>query len=110
MADIPLSFSEAQAFFSFLLGKNKLSARSNNVVTDGLMPLFIRGKGCYGKSAADAYNAVTEYYTHNSSNEANAPDGSADMKKREARSLLLSDNLAENIEKGKKAISDYLTR
>lgn len=110
MADIQLSVSEAQAFFAYLLGKNKLSTRAHNLINDSLLGLFIRGKGCYGKSAADAYNAITEYYTHNSSAESNAADGSADMKKREARSLLLSDNLTEYLERGKKAIADYLTK
>jgi len=110
MAEIPLSFTQAQGFFIALLSKGKLSARSHNLVNDNLMPLFVRGKGCYGQTAADCYNAVTEYFTHNSSNEANSPDGSADMKKREARSMLLSDKLMESIEAGKKMLGDYHTR
>ncbi len=110
MASIPLTFSDAQAFFIAMLSKGKLSTRSHNLVNDSLLPLFVRGKGCYGQTAADAYNAVTEYFTHNSSIEANSPDGSADMKKRDARSMLLSDKLMESIEQGKKALSEYHTR
>jgi len=110
MAGIPLTFSQAQSFFAFLLGKNKLSTRSFNLVNNSLLPLFWKGKGCYGQTAADVYNAVTEFYTHNSSIEANSPDGSADQKKREARTLLLSDDLSETIEKGRKAYVDYNAR
>ena len=110
MADIPLTFTQAQSFFAALLGKTKLSTRAFNLTNEHLMPLFIRGKGCYGKTAADAYNAVTEYFTHNSSIEANAPDGSADQRKREARAMLLSDTLAESLERGRKALVDYSAR
>lgn len=110
MAGIPLTFTQAQSFLAFLLGKNKLSTRAYNTVNDSLLPLFLRGKGCYGATAADCYNAVTEHYTHNSSIEANSPDGSADQKKREARTLLLSDDLNETIEKGRKAYVDYNAR
>lgn len=110
LADKPLSFTQAQSFFAALVGKSKLSTRAFNVVNENLMPLFLRGKGCYGQTAADAYNAVTEYYTHNSSIEANAPDGSADQRKREAREMLLSDKLAESMERGRKAIAEYSAR
>ena len=110
MADKPLSFTEAQAFFASLLGKGRLSTRAFNVVNESLMPLFLKGRGCYGQTAADAYNAVTEYYTHNSSLEANAPDGTADQRKREARQMLLSDSLAESMERGRKMIADYSAR
>ena len=110
MAEIPFSFSQAQGFFAALVGTGKLSTRAYNVVTENLMPLFMRGRGCYGQSAADAYNAVTEHYTHTASIEANAPDGSADQRKREARQMLLSDKLGEHIEKGRKALSDYMSR
>jgi len=110
MADIQLSFTQAQSFFAALVGKAKLSTRAFNVVNEGLMPLFLKGRGCYGQTAADAYNAVTEYYTHNSSLEANAPDGTADQRKREARQMLLSDTLAESMERGRKAIAEYSAR
>jgi hypothetical protein len=110
MADIPLSFTQAQSFFAALVGTAKLSTRAFNVVNEGLMPLFLKGRGCYGQTAADAYNAVTEHYTHNSSLEANAPDGSADQRKREARQMLLSGKLEESMERGRKAIADYSAR
>lgn len=107
MADVPFSFTQAQSFFASLVGTSKLSTRAFNVVNESLMPLFLKGRGCYGQTAADAYNAVTEYYTHNTSIEANAPDGTADQRKREARRLLLSDTLAETMERGRKALVDY---
>lgn len=110
MASIPFTMSQAESFFAALVGTAKLSTRAFNVVKESLMPLFIRGRGCYGKTAADAYNAVTEYYTHNSSLEANAPDGSADQRKREARQMLLSDKLPEIMERGRKALTDYASR
>lgn len=110
MAEIPLTLTQAQSFFTALVNKGKLSTRSYNLVNDSLLPLFLRGKGCYGQTAADAYNAVTEWYTHNSSNEANAPDGSADQRKREALAMLLSDKLPETIEQGRKAYMDYLSK
>lgn len=110
MAGVPLTFSQAQSFFTALLGKGKLSTRAYNTVNDALLPLFMRGKGCYGESAADAYNAVTEYYTHNGSAEANAPDGSADQKKREALSLLVSNDLNETLERGRKLYVDYCAK
>ncbi len=86
------------------------STRSFNVVNESLLPLFIKGRGCYSQSAADAYNAVTEHFTHTGTLESNAPDGSADMKKREARQLLLSDKLRETIENGQKMLSDYQSK
>lgn len=107
LASIPFTFTQAQSFFASLVGTSKLSTRAFNVVNESLMPLFLKGRGCYGQTAADAYNAVTEYYTHNSSIEANAPDGTADQRKREARRLLLSDTLAEIMERGRKALADY---
>ena len=110
MADIPFTMSQAESFFAALVGTAKLSTRAFNVVKESLIPLFIRGRGCYGQTAADAYNAVTEYYTHNSSLEANAPDGTADQRKREARQMLLSDKLSENMERGRKALAEYSAR
>lgn len=110
MADLNMSFTEAQAFFASLVGTAKLSTRAFNTVNESLMPLFLKGRGCYGKTAADAYNAVTEYYTHNSSLEANAPDGTADQRKRTAKQMLLSDKLQEHIERGRKAIVEYSAR
>lgn len=110
MAGTPLTASQAQYFFAALVGTSKLSTRAANLVSNSLLPLFNTGRGCYGKSAADAYNAVTEFYTHNSSAEGNAPDGSADMRKREARKLLLAPDLAATLEKGRKALADYLAK
>lgn len=110
MAGIPLTASQAQQFFAALVSAGKLSTRGANLASDKLVPLFLKGRGCYGQTAADAYNAVTEYYTHNSSAESNAPDGAADLRKREARTLLLSDELPATLEKGKKLLADYLAK
>lgn len=111
LSEIPMSFSDAQAFFVALVGTSKLSARAYNVVNDGLLAEFNRpDRGTYGKSAACCYNAVTRYYTQNGSAEANAEGGTSDNRKREAKELLLSDKLREAIEKGKKSIADYLAK
>ena len=106
MASIPLTKGDAEGFFAALIGGSKLSTRANGVIQEGLLPLFTKGRGCYGESAADAYNAVTEYYTHNGTAEANAVGGTSDNRKREAKSLLLSASLMERIETGKKLLAE----
>jgi hypothetical protein len=111
MSQIPLTVADAMAFFTALLSTGKLSTRSYNVVNESLLVQFRNeSKGTYGKSAADAYNAVTYHYTHNASAEANAPEGGADWKKRDALEMLLSDSLAETLEKGRKMLADYLQK
>ena len=111
MASHPMTNRQAQAFFVALLAKGeKLSTVAYNRAIEGLAPLFTRGKGVKGISRADAYCAVTEYFTHNASAESNAPEGSADNYKREARQLLLSDKLDEMLVKGEKLMVDYLAR
>ncbi len=89
---------------------SKLSARAYNLAKDKLMPLFYRGKGCFGRTAADAYNAVTEHFTHECDAESNAEGGTADAYKRQARAILTGDALPETIEKGRKMISEYLAK
>ena len=105
LAEIRLSKSDAEGFFAALIGGSKLSTRANGIIQESLLPLFSKGRGCYGESAADAYNAVTEYYTHNGTVEANSVGGTSDNRKREAKELLLSDSLMEKIEKGKELIA-----
>ena len=89
-----------------MIGGEKLSTRANGVIQEGLLPLFSKGRGCYGESAADAYNAVTEFYTHNGTVEANSVGGTSDNRKREAKEMLLSDSLMEKIEKGKALVAN----
>jgi hypothetical protein len=111
MSEIPMTVGEAQAFFVALVGTSKLSTRAYNVANEGLLAEFNNPSlGTYGKSAADAYNAVTRYYTHNGSAEANAEGGTSDIRKREAKEMLLSDSLAEKLEKGRKALAEYLAK
>jgi hypothetical protein len=110
LAGIEMTLEQAQRFFAALLVKGeddaKLSRVAYNRVEGDLSSLFVKGKGNYGVSAADAYNAVTEYYTHNYSEEANAPGGTADNCKRNAKEMLLSDKLPATLERGKQLLMD----
>lgn len=111
LSQIGMTVSDAMAFFVALLCTGKLSTRAYNVVNESLVPQFHNvSKGTYGKSAADVYNAVTYHFTHNASAEANAPEGGADWKKRQALQALLSDELPEMLEKGRKALAEYLAK
>jgi hypothetical protein len=110
LANVEMTLEQAQRFFAALLVKGeddaKLSRVAYNRVEGDLSSLFVKGKGNYGVSAADAYNAVTEYYTHNYSVEANAPNGTADNFKRNAKEMLLSDKLPATLERGKQLLMD----
>lgn len=111
MSEIPFTQNEATYFYSYLLSsgvdsEKKLATRGRNVIEEGLIPLFKNGRGIFGENAADVYCAVTEYYTHKGSIESNSSGGSADMKKRTCKSLLLSNKLQEYIEIGRKAYMD----
>lgn len=109
MGNEGMTQADATAFFAALLCKGeRLSTRSANLANEELLSLFVRGKGNYGKTRADAYNAITEYYTHNGTAEANAPGGTSDNRKREAKALLLSDKLNVEIERGRKLLADYI--
>lgn len=118
MSSIELSREQAKGFFASLFMKEKkdeagrvvyeLSKRAANTISEDLLRLFSKGRGCFGKSAADAYNAVTEHYTHNGTAEANAPGGTSDTYKRAAKEALLSDKLGETIYKGQKAFAESL--
>lgn len=115
MAEIEMNAEKALAFFYSLLtqgaGEKRLSTRSYNVSNDELMAQFSNAaKGTYGKSAADAYNAVTYVYSHDTSLESQAPGGSADNRKRLARELLLSATLDAQIERGRKLGAEYIAR
>lgn len=109
MSDIPFSTSQAAYFYAYLLtdGKGTLSTTSFNIIENSLLRLFKQGAGNLGDNGADIYCAVTEYYTHKGTLESNNAGGSSDTKKRKCKSLLLSDNIQEIIEKGKKIYLDY---
>lgn len=107
MHEIKVTKDDARAFFAALLtSQSKLSKTAYNTVNDELFPLFVKGRGCYGETGADLYNAVTEHYTHNGTAEANAPGGTSDTRKREARAAILSDNFSAALERGKKLLME----
>ena len=64
-----LDEKKAQSLFTGFLMRNNpkqgLSTRCLNTV-DSLNTLFKKGKGNRGENYADAFSAVTDYYTHNS--------------------------------------------
>jgi hypothetical protein len=110
LAGITMNREDAKGFFASLLftSGDKLSTRATNLISEALLPLFSKGRGCYGVSAADAYNAVTEHYTHTSTAESNSPGGTADNYKRDAKAKLLSDKLPLLIEGGKRLFAQSL--
>lgn len=65
---------QAESIFAAWLGDNELpmSTRLANIV-QRLKALHIGGKGNKGETALDAFNAVTEYYTHESAGETKDP-------------------------------------
>ncbi len=72
LASMPCNGQEAQAFFAGLLmdGEGRkvsegLSTVSRNKV-DRLVVLFATGKGNHGKDWSDVFQAVTDFYTHES--------------------------------------------
>lgn len=105
-----LSFGQAQAFLMALLSGKVLSTTAYNKANTVLAGFNTPALGTYGKTAADVYNAVTHYFTHNGTLEANAQGGTSDFYKREAKSALLSDELDEFIERGEKAMAEYLAK
>lgn len=65
----PMARYDARPFFAGLLAngeKEEMSTRRANQ-TDRLVSLFIGGRGNAGQTRADAFQAVTEYATHESS-------------------------------------------
>lgn len=66
-ANAPIAVNDAQALFAgFLSPGEEPSTRSLNTVAT-LVELFQRGAGNKGENLVDAFNAVTDYYTHSSS-------------------------------------------
>lgn len=111
MADLQFNASRARHVLSHVLSTgNKLSSTAANLIDNKLIPLFVRGRGCYGQSAADVYNAVTEHYTHTGTLESNEVGGTSDKRKQEVKKALLSDKLPEYIEHGEKMYAESLVR
>lgn len=76
-AAVGISLEDAERYFAAFIGrdakdsltdKTTLSARSANIV-ETLKGLFVNGKGNEGKTVVDMFQAVTEYYTHQSAGE-----------------------------------------
>lgn len=70
LAEIEIVKSDAKALFAGFIGRNsvaeKLSTRATNTV-DKLLELHVNGRGNNGRDLADAFNAVTDFYSHFSS-------------------------------------------
>jgi hypothetical protein len=105
-----VSFGQAQAFLMALLSGKVLSTTSYNKANAILAGFNRPNVGTYGKNGADLYNAVTHYFTHNGTQEANAQGGTADLYKREAKDGILSDKFGETVESGEKLLADYLQK
>jgi hypothetical protein len=75
---IGIDMVEVKPLFAGFIGKNrittekKLSTRAINTV-NRLTELFSRGNGNNGRTLADAFQAVTDYYTHFSSGGSDNP-------------------------------------
>jgi hypothetical protein len=74
LAEVEIGRTDAVDLFAGFVGRNilpaarkdGLSTRSRNTASR-LGELFVRGKGNRGETLADAFSAVTDYYTHESS-------------------------------------------
>ena len=70
LAEIEIAKTDAKALFAGFIGRNsvaeKLSTRATNTV-DKLLELHVNGRGNNGRDLADAFNAVTDFYSHFSS-------------------------------------------
>lgn len=71
LANVPVTVVQATNLFAGFIGRKAepakgLSTRANNTV-GRLVQLHVSGKGNRGENLADAFSAVTDYYTHFSS-------------------------------------------
>ncbi len=69
LADKPVAKNQVEPLFAGFIGAGadgELSTRKLNQI-DRLATLFYRGAGNTGSNRADAFNAITDYYTHESS-------------------------------------------
>jgi phage/plasmid-like protein (TIGR03299 family) len=96
LASRPMTVEQANKVLTGFIGRgDELSTRSENQIEE-MVGLFQHGKGNNGKTVYDLLNGVTEYYTHNASeNKAKAfasnEFGSAGEKKMDFYELCLSD-------------------
>jgi hypothetical protein len=69
------SHDTAKEFFAGFTGtpKQPLTTRSENI-NERLFFLFVHGKGNEGKTWADVFSAITDYYTHESANANQTPE------------------------------------
>ncbi len=73
MADKTVAKADVEPLFAGFIGAGadgELSTRKRNQI-DRLATLFYRGNGNLGQNRADAFNAVTDYFTHESSGDTN---------------------------------------
>jgi len=73
LATIEIAKTDAKALFAGFIGRNSvadvtkgLSTRASNTV-DKILELHVNGAGNGGRDLADAFNGITDYYTHFSS-------------------------------------------
>jgi hypothetical protein len=101
-------------FAGFLVGQGGLSTRSANTIKR-LMELFAKGAGNKGETYADAFSAVTDYYSHESAGGESpmkqfqsSEFGSGANKKRDFMAVVI-DNKARKaaIATGKDALKAY---
>jgi hypothetical protein len=73
--EIPVSVPDARSLFAGWAGQesNALSTRTNNTV-NRLTDLFQTGAGNRGQTLLDAFSAVTDFYSHESSGGADQPN------------------------------------
>jgi hypothetical protein len=68
-SEFPVGLVDAEQIFAAFIGKEnektELSTRAANIA-ERLTSLFVKGKGNKGETALDLFQAVTEYYTHES--------------------------------------------
>jgi hypothetical protein len=69
---VPCSSDEAKAWFTGLVGKEEKDlTNAAKQKTARLSELFVGGRGNQGRTRLDAFQAVTEFHTHESSNRKN---------------------------------------
>jgi hypothetical protein len=73
LATIEIAKTDAKALFAGFIGRNSvadvtegLSTRASNTV-DKILELHVNGKGNNGRDLADAFNGITDYFSHYSS-------------------------------------------
>ncbi len=118
MANQPMEQEQAKQFFAgFICEDGKIATRSRNQIEE-LDRLFRRGAGNSGENRADAFNAVTDLFTHGGSGSQKDPwsqfesseAGSGATKKELAYALLLEKptkigSLVDVLDRGRKVLA-----